>query len=646
MSQRPRRVLVFAFLALVPILLAAQEAATATAQGPTDPKELEAFVDGIMAVQLRAHNVAGATISVVKDGELLFAKGYGYADLKSRKPVLADKTLFRPGSVSKLFTWTAVMQLYEQGKIDLNADVNTYLKDFKIPATFPQPITMNNLLSHTPGFEEKGTGMAARTPKDLMSLPKFLETQMPARVRPPGVVTSYSNYGTALAGYIVQCVSGIPFEIYIEQNIFKPLGMEHSTFREPLPSPLAPDMSTGYTFENGVFVPQFFELINGMLPAGSLSTCATDMAKFMIAHLQNGRYGDARILKEETAQFMHSRLFGHDPRLAGNAHGFWESNYDGLHLIEHGGDTIWFHSQLALIPDKNLGWFVSYNTPNGGSRTELFEAFLDRYYPQTAPAAAAAPTAESKPTPASKERLRQVSGTYGITRENQTTFEKVAGLLSVFHVGATKDGNLLITAGGRGFARQYRETEPFIFQQIDGHDKLVFKPADKGGITYGYSDGIPHMALLKLKWYQAPAFHYLLLAFCVIFFLSAVLGWPLAALSRVICRRQRAGNPAPRAARWLAGGMSGLFIIFGFFVAAAVSDQVEVMMGVPKMLKIGLALPLVAALLGLGVLFFTLKAWLRRYWTRCQRVHYTLVFIAALAFLWFLNYWNLLGWKF
>ncbi len=642
MSHRSRRVLAFAFLALLPILLTAQEAANSP--GPTDPKDLEAFLDGIMAVQLRAHDVAGATISVVKDGELLFAKGYGFADLKSRKPVLADKTLFRPGSVSKLFTWTAVMQLYEQGKIDLNADVNTYLKDFKIPATFPQPITMLNLMSHTPGFEEKGTGMAVRNAKDLVPLAKFLVTHMPARVRPPGEVTSYSNYGTALAGYIVQCVSGIPFEIYVEQYIFKPLGMEHSTFREPLPSPLAPDMSVGYTFENGVFVPQFFELINGMLPAGSLSTCATDMARFMIAHLQNGRYGDARILKEETAQFMHSRLFGHDPRLAGNAHGFWESNYDGLHLIEHGGDTIWFHSQLALIPDRNLGWFVSYNTPNGGSRDELFEAFLDRYYPETRPAAA--PAAETKPPSGSKERLKQVSGAYGMTRENQSTYEKVAGLMSVFHVRATKDGNLLITAGGRGLARQYREVEPFVFEQIDGRDKLIFKPADKGEIKYAYSDGIPHMALVKLKWYEAPTFHYFLIGFCFFFFLSAVLGWPLAALSRVICRRKKEGNPAPKTARWLAGGMSALFLAFCVLMASALSNEMEMMMGVPKMVKIALAMPLVAALLGLGVLFFTGKAWLRRYWTRCQRVHYTLVFIAALIFLWFLNYWNLLGWRF
>ena len=241
---------------LIPSLSSGQEAASApppATQGPSDPKELEAFIDGIMAVELEANHIVGATISVVKDGQLFFAKGYGYANFKSKTPVLPDRTMFRPGSVSKLFTWTAVMQLYEQGKLNLDADVNTYLKEFKIPATFPQPITMNHLLSHTPGFEERSTGLMAREPKDLRPMGEFLASHMPARVRPPGELTSYSNYGTALAGYIVEVVSGVPFEQYIEENIFKPLGIEHSTFRQPLPEALVPNMSSGYSYKNGAF---------------------------------------------------------------------------------------------------------------------------------------------------------------------------------------------------------------------------------------------------------------------------------------------------------------------------------------------------------------------------------------------------------
>jgi len=627
-------------LGTLPLFSLGQEAESAlppASQGPSDARELEAFIDGIMAVSLEANHIAGATISVVKDGQLFFAKGYGYANLKSKAPVLPDRTMFRPGSVSKLFTWTAVMQLYEQGKLDLNADVNTYLKEFQVPATFPQPITLNHLLSHTPGFEERGTGMAAREAKDLMPLGKWLAAYMPARVRPPGELTSYSNYGTSLAGYIVEVVSGVPFEQVIEENIFKPLGMEGSTFRQPLPETLAPNMSTGYTYKNGAFKEEKFELLNGMAPAGSLSACATDMARFMIAHLQNGAYGEARILKEETARFMHSRLFGHDPRINGNAHGFWEFAYNDLHLIEHGGDTIWFHSQLALIPEKNLGWFVSYNTTPGGSREQLFHAFLNRFYP------AASPLAELKPSEEARKRLKKVSGVYGISRMSTTKYEKITALLMQIKVVPTKEGTLLVKIPGD--ARQYAELEPLVFREVDGQGKLVFKEDDRGRVTLAFAGDIPHMALLKLKWPEQPMFHYFLIGFSVLFFLIAAVGWPVAALSRRICGRTIVGNPAPRGARFLAGLMGGCFLLFLILTAAAFSDLNEAMFGVPSLFKIALALPLIGAVMAVGVLGYTFMAWVKKYWYGCRRLTYTLIFVAAVVFLWVLYFYNLLGWR-
>jgi CubicO group peptidase (beta-lactamase class C family) len=630
----------FLFLWLLPLSSVCQETSASSSPspaGPSDPKELEAFIDGIMAAHLEANHIAGATISVVKDGQLFFTKGYGYANFKSKTLVLPDRTMFRPGSVSKLFTWTAVMQLYEQGKLDLNADVNAYLKEFQIPATFPQPITLNNLLSHTPGFEERGTGMAARKPEDLMPLGKWLAAHMPARVRPPGELTSYSNYGTSLAGYIVEVVSGMPFEQYIEENIFKPLGIEHSTFRQPLPEALAPSMSTGYTHKNGAFKEEKFELLNGMAPAGALSACATDMARFMIAHLQNGAYGDSRILKEETARFMHSRLFGHDPRINGNAHGFWEFAYNDLHLIEHGGDTNYFHSQLALIPDKNVGWFVSYNTVPGGSREQLFHAFLNRFYP------ASAPLAELKPSADALKRLKKVSGVYGVTRRSYTKYEKIASLLMQIKVTPTKEGTLLVKIPGD--VRQYVELEPLVFREVDGQGLVVFKEDGRGRVTVAFAGDVPHMALLKLKWYEQPMFHYLIIGLCVLLFVIAALGWPLAALSRKICRRKVEGNPAPKAARWLAGLMSGCFLLFLILLAASLSNTDEVMFGVPSLLKVGLVFPLVAGVLAIGVVAFTFLAWVKKYWYGCRRLTYTLILIAGVVFLWVLYFYNLIGWR-
>src|SRR5438132_6154131 len=254
--------------------------------------DLEAFLDGMMPSQLQRENIAGAAISVVKDGKLIFAKGYGFSDVEKRTPVTADNTLFRPGSISKLFTWTSVMQLAEQGKLDLDKDVNEYL-DFKIPPAYGKPITLKNIMTHTAGFEELGRDLFVSDAQHMHSLEQFLKHHTPDRIFPPGVVPAYSNYATALAGYIVQRVSGKPFEQYVQDNIYTPLNMQRSTFVQPLPDNFKPLMSNGYKKASEKAQP--FEFVEAY-PAGSVSTSAQDMCNFMIAHLQDGQFGDKRIL--------------------------------------------------------------------------------------------------------------------------------------------------------------------------------------------------------------------------------------------------------------------------------------------------------------------------------------------------------------
>src|SRR5262245_8832636 len=301
--------------------------------------DVEAFLDGLVPLQIKHDDIAGATIAVVKDGKLLFAKGYGYADVEKKKPVSPQDTLFRPGSISKLFTWTAIMQLYEQGKLDLDRNVNDYL-DYKIPDAFGKPITLKNIMTHTPGFEEQVKDLF-RTDTSKLNLGEYLKTHIPQRIYPPGTVPAYSNYATAVAGYIVERVSGKPFDQYIAENILKPLNMTHSSFSQPLPKELAPLMSNGYRL--GSDKPEAFEVVNPF-PAGSLSSSATDMAQFMMAHLADGQLGNAQILKPETARLMHSRLFGLDDQTNAMCYGFYEESRNGHRIIGHGGDTINFHS--------------------------------------------------------------------------------------------------------------------------------------------------------------------------------------------------------------------------------------------------------------------------------------------------------------
>ncbi|PYV64544.1 MAG: serine hydrolase, partial [Acidobacteria bacterium] len=207
--------------------------------------DLQAFLDGMMPLQLAREDIAGAVITVVKDGKPFLAKGYGYSNVEKKIPVSTDATLFRPGSISKLFNWTGIMQQVELGKLDLDRDVNDYL-DFKIPQTYSKPITLRNIMTHTPGFEETEEELFVANASDLKPLDGYVKAHLPVRIFPPGTTPAYSNYATTLAGYILQRVSGEPFDDYVEHHVFQPLEMSHSTVRQPLPDNLKPLMSNGY----------------------------------------------------------------------------------------------------------------------------------------------------------------------------------------------------------------------------------------------------------------------------------------------------------------------------------------------------------------------------------------------------------------
>jgi CubicO group peptidase (beta-lactamase class C family) len=613
------------------------ETVPAEPQGPNDPAEVAAFLDGVIAAHMESYHIAGAVVAVVKDGKLFFAKGYGYADVDKKKPVIADKTLFRTGSTGKLFTWTAVMQLVEKGLVDLDADINIYLKEFKIPGTFPQPITMTHLLTHTPGFEDRFTGLAVRKPGDIVPVGEYLARHLPARVRPPGQLTAYSNHGTALAGYIVEVVSGMPYEKYVEENIFKPLDMMNSTFVQPLPAYLAENMSVGYEFKNGRYEAKDFEIFKGLAPAGSMSCTAVDIANFMIAHLNKGAFREKRILKEETVKKMHTQLFANDPKTTGNAHGFWEYYHNQLRILDHGGDTLYFHTLLSLVPEKNIGFFVSYNTlPEKNPRSALLKAFLNRYYPKP-------DTPGPKPLPQDKnnDRLQRFTGSYQLARSPYTTYEKVTGLFPFLNISTIDDGKLLARS------KQWIQVEPLVFQELGGQDTMVFKEDQEGNITHVFLSPMPHSACIKLQGIHNPVYHYILLVICGLLFLSTW-RWPFALLYRKVCRRKNQKEKGPESiwARLLAGIMSTFYILTVIGLIIVFSDETGLIFGsaVP-FLKIVLVLPLVALLLTLAVLFFSFLAWVKKYWTPCERLHYTLIALASLAFLWFLHYWNLLGFK-
>jgi CubicO group peptidase (beta-lactamase class C family) len=499
---------------------------------PTAPQltraDVEAWLDGYLPYALQRGDIAGAVVVVVKDGAILLEKGYGYADVAKHRNVDPERTLFRPGSISKLFTWTAAMQLVEQGKLNLDHDVNEYL-DFKIPPAFGKPITLRNIMTHTPGFEEVEKNLIVSDSSGFESLGAFLKDWTPHRIFPPGEVPAYSNYATALMGYVIQRVSGEQYDDYIEHHIFGPLKMEHATFRQPLPGRLKGDMARGYQVASGE--PKAYEIVIAA-PAGSLAAAGHDMAQFMIAHLQNGRLGSAEILKPETAKLMHGTPLTILPKVNRMLLGFYETNRNGRRVIAHGGDTYWFHSDLHLFIDDGVGIFISMNSPGregaaGPIRSTLFEQFTDRYLPGK--------TDDGRVDPKSaEEHAGMLAGHYDNSRRAQSSFLSIMGLLGDVKITANKDSSISVAGldGLNDEPKKWREVSPFVYREVDGKNWLSAK-VEAGKVAMVSGDEIsPFMMFLPTPWWRASVWLLPLVEVSLAALLLTLLLWPTAALVR------------------------------------------------------------------------------------------------------------------
>jgi len=481
-----------------------------------------------MPYALHRGGVPGAVVVVVKDGQVLFEKGYGVADVATGRPIDAGKTVFRVGSVSKLFTWTAVMQLVEAGKLNLDADVNTYL-DFRIPTRDGKPITLRNLMTHTAGFEESFEGIAAEDSNHIPTLSAVLRRRTPERVYAPGTTPAYSNYGAALAGYIVQRVSGEPFDDYVATHILTPLDMRRSTFQQPLPPSLQPDMARGYL--DSASAPEPFELV-AWQPAGGFSTTGDDMARFMIAHLQDGRYGSAQILEPETARMMHTTALTLVPPLNRMELGFWEQNMNGHRVIGHGGDTVFFHAQLSLFLDDNVGLFIAMNSPGKNDaataiRQGLLQGFSDRYLP--------GPALVGQMDPATAlAHAKMFAGAYSSSRRWFSSFMAATGLLYQVTVTHNDDGTISVSGEDdlSGNPRRYQEMQPFVWRQVGGHDRLAAVVADGRIVRFASDEEAPTMVWDAIPaWRSAALVNPAILAGLLAILLT-VASWPALALVR------------------------------------------------------------------------------------------------------------------
>jgi CubicO group peptidase (beta-lactamase class C family) len=599
-----------------------------------EPQILEGRIDGLVEAQRQAHHFAGAVVVVVRDGKVLLEKGYGYADFTERKPVDPQRTLFRVASNSKMFIWTAVMQLVEQGRLDLHTDINRYLRDFQIPPAFGEPITLEHLMTHTAGFEERVIGLFSREPGRMEPLADLLKRDLPHRVFPPGKVTAYSNYGSALAALIVEQVSGMPFERYLAERILKPLGLEHTTLAQPVPPALAADVSKGYRWRDGRLQEQTFEFVP-WAPCGGMSVSGVDMGRFMMAHLNDGALDGTLILKPETARLMRTRLTSYSPKLNGMLHGFMELTQGGQVAYGHGGDTIYFHSLTALLPEHRAGFFLAYNTDTGAAaRNEFMSAFLDLLFPQPLAKEPAASVAD-------QAKLARFAGTYAPARVSATDITKLAKLIEVLAIAIDHEGYLVTRLAALPPTR-WRQIEPLVFREVDGHRRLVFREDERGEVIDACWSPFGVVAWQKQPPTQSPSVQFGMLSLFAVTMLAGAIGIPIAA------RRQRGQvkPPASRCARGLAWVVCAAFLGGLLAFALAMKDPTEIVFGPMPMLTTALGIWLVAAVLTIPLLGFVWPAWRRGWWQRTGRICLTLIASAAAGWIAWLFHWNMVGWHY
>jgi CubicO group peptidase (beta-lactamase class C family) len=650
-----------------------------------NPEDLAPFFDAFFAKYLPELHVPGAALTLVKDGKTLFSKGYGYADLEHRIPVDPETTVFGVASVSKAITATAVMQLVEAGKLDLQADINQYLDGFQIERTFEVPITVAQLLTHTDGFDDRFIGAAARSMNEVMPLQDYVATQMPARIRPPGEVISYGNFGLVLAGYLVQQVSGMPFTQYIEEKILQPLGMTQSSFRQdaPVDSPL--NRAIGYQYRElshpkpsvqvrgvrnppladaaGLYQALPFYYANDV-PSGVFQGTAADITRFMTAHLQGGRWGDRQILRPETAALMHQQQFTNDLHLPGWCYGFNERFQNGIRVIEKAGSKPGFNSLMLLVPDHNLGFFLTYNRSSKKLREALVNAFFDAYFPDksksfhfvqstqqhTQPASQSVTQLSNQPTPQPKHKLHDFVGRYRYVRYPHRTLEKIGPVLLGFPQAATE---LQVTLNENdNLALETVELtyqEPLLFQTQDG-TTIAFRENNQHQITHVL---IGSDAFEKLRWYETKTMQIRVFGGCVLVLLLIVLSeiyqsfssqlpYSTGALSRTF--RQLEGMSI------LTIGLNLVFLI-GFVSVLVLGNLYEFAYRVPPLLVALLVIPVITAgltvvLIGLTVMLGWQNLFVMKSGTIFRQLRYVGILMTSVIFLHCLNYWNLLGFNF
>jgi CubicO group peptidase (beta-lactamase class C family) len=632
-----RRLLPLFFV--LPLPCFAQTAAPAAAS--TDERaRFEAFVDGVVSTLGREHGVPAVAVSVVKDDALWLAKGYGMADLAAARPVVADASLFRIGSVSKTFIWTAVMMLVERGKLDLKADVNTYLKVMRVDAAFGQPVTLLDLMHHRAGFEDT-LQLFTVGDTDPRTLNELLVAHHPRRVFAPGARTSYSNWGAALAAQIVEDAAGVPYADVLKREILDPLGMRNTTWGAPAKMDEAhrAALATGYKKGEGALAVQGEMQLGAYWPAGGIASSAADMARWMRFHLKGGELEGVRLLRADTHAQMWTRAFTDRPAANDVAHGFQDRSYRGLRTLGHAGGTATFLTNMILVPELGLGVFVSQSSTLTATPMNLLpDQIIDRFAAQTTTAAA---TAALEVQGEDAGPLAEFDGTYLPNRRSFRTFSTVFSSIAAARVTALSPSALRVGSGGT--SKQFRPVVAArdTFEAADG-SRIAFLRDDASRVV-ALADSAGVHTLERVAFWASPTALFLALGIAVLLSVTTLLGWwrrfgwgsseawvsTLAALSGVIA----------------AFGVLGFALGVGVMAAGMLNVDLSALPGNYPTLSMFAVHYAGGGVVGLTALMLVtvLPMWWWSGWRLLRRLHFTLFTLVLLCLAFLLWHWKVIG---
>lgn len=587
--------------------------------------EFETFVDQFMAENLDKYKVAGLTFSMVKDGEVVLKKGYGYADVQTKIPVDANKHIFRVASISKAITATSVMMLYDKGQLELDKGINTYLNDYIVDQSKGE-LQINHLLEHSSGLEETVNSYTFNK-EDYVGLDAYLLKIKPRQYQAPETTVQYSNLDFNLLGYIVQNISRVPFEQFVQENVFNTLKMNHSSFYQIVPDELKNDVVTNYSNNDGVLEEIPWVYINEV-SAGGMYTTAADMTKFMLFQLEPEENSIAKIM--QTDHFSNHKL------QSGYGYGFYHAEKNGQTIYMHDGNGIGFNAKILLIPEQKSGYFMAINGESDDILKSFEEAFFDHYYPRE-------DNAKPNAIAAFKENAKKYEGKYWLNSYNHNSVLKLI-TLGFSEYKLSYQNGLMVFEHPFG-EDQYVEIEPGILQNVDNPQQFLIIHTNQNEKVDYISTNLGDFPLTFEKingWFSMDLIVIFNLCITAYFLIATIVGifkWIIGRFKKNL--KTEKGAMCASLLLWI----TGVLITYTMINVIVIGGALNTTEPVAGKQIIALIAANAAALLTPIISYMCIQAWKNKYWSLTNRVFYTFTILLVYGYIAIYFFWNLAGFR-